>query len=82
MAKRETSPCATLFVGVILLTVIALVYVLGSGPTALLISRNQIGLAVWNKAYWPLLRLCDGTPVEDPVQLYINWWVNLPDSEI
>ena len=82
MARRDSSPCATLFVGVILWTTIALVYVLGCGPTALLISRNQTGLAVWNKAYWPLLRLCDGTLVEDPIQLYINWWVNLPNSEV
>jgi hypothetical protein len=31
-----------------------------------------------NRAYWPIIALCDETPLERPLCQWIQWWHPLP----
>ena len=57
-----------------------MLYVLSSGPCALLFGKRDTGNAVWNFIYWPLLRAAEGTGLLDELLWYCHWWVNLPNS--
>jgi hypothetical protein len=59
--------------------VIPLLYVLSSGPSALLFGKNDTGNAVWNVIYWPLLRAAESAGLLDDLLWYCHWWVNLPN---
>jgi hypothetical protein len=53
------------------------IYVLSIGPVAGLMEREAIpdGFAsVLEKLYWPL-SMVEGTPLEEPLLTYIEWWV-------
>jgi hypothetical protein len=59
---------------VFLLLSVPVIYVLSTGPVALMLSRTEGGAEVWNAAYCPLQPVYE-TRLGKYLGNYVNWWM-------
>jgi hypothetical protein len=65
-------------IALLVLLVLPPVYILSSGPAALMLGDGQLGITAWNVAYRPAGWLAGTTGTERPYLRYVQWWINLP----
>ena len=65
-------------IAVLIVALLPILYVLSVGPAAMLISTTESGelVSVFLVVYYPLNWLHDNTPLREPLEAYVELWVD------
>jgi len=73
--ENETkSHSRTLSVVIGILVALLLVYILSVGPVALCCEKMHVNSATVRQFYLPVIWLHDNTPLQKPLEMYIELW--------
>jgi hypothetical protein len=78
--ERESGGWVRLLTVIASAAILIAAYGLSSGPAAWLLCHSESGTIFWNRAYWPVIRFLEVSPLDTSFLLYVNWWVNLSNS--
>ena len=65
-------------IGILLLLPLPPIYLLSSGPMAVLLGDGEQGMAAWNTIYRPAGSLSEFTGTQRLYLRYVDWWTRRP----